>query len=252
MSVSPTVATSSSSTTTGLYEENGDIFSRLYQSVSGWIGKKVMATMKYRHCEIAFEIDLSLFTKEQLQPVDGIPYNANTLVAYGTNLKVKQIFRMPRTFEQYTSSSSSSPGYHRHDHDDIIDRLKVDRSYEWIHLNVPIYLAKKVVDFCEGELGKGYDKSALERLMVLPKGLETNSFDWKTKQKWHCTNFCVVALQQAGFLTGLDPNILTADDVYSFLEYNKYRKTSYRTPISMRKARVLNSIKHMDMLEQQY
>jgi hypothetical protein len=214
------------------------MFSSMYDTVADWIGKRVMKSMRYRHCEIAFEVDTDLFNPEQLKPFNGIPYNPNTLVAYGTNLKVQTIFRMPRTFEQRVANSS--------------DRLKLDRSYEWIHLSVPKHIARTVIEFCEKEIGKGYDKTALERLLFLPKSLESNPESWGRVQKWHCTNFCVVALQQGGFLRGLDPNVLTADDVHDFLEDNPFRRISYKTPIAMRKTKINSSIRNKSMIEKQY
>lgn len=222
----------------GYSSEHKGVFSYMYDAVASWIGKRVMERMRYRHCEIAFEVDSDLFSPEQLKPVNGIPYNPNTLVAYGTNLKIQTIFRMPRTFEQRVA--------------DPLDRLKLDRSYEWIHLSVPKPIARMVIDFCEKEIGKGYDKAALERLLVLPKSLESDPASWGHEQKWHCTNFCVVALQQGGFLRGLDPNVLTADDVYDFLEENPLRRISYRTPIAMRKTKMTSALKNKSMIEQQY
>lgn len=182
-----------------------------------------MQTQEYKHCELAF--DTSMFSHADLKPIDGLRYGKDCLVAYGTNLVHGEVFRKPRTFkpkmvqDEYGNMISSSPNG--------------DDTYVWIHLRVPTRKARDVIWFLDGEVGKAYDPSALERMLLFPKPLPSQ-YQWDD-QKWHCTNLTIMGLQQAGFLTGLDPNCMSADDAYAFLKDDAYESSLRITPIQRKK-----------------
>lgn len=188
---------------------------------TGWF----MRSQDFKHCELAF--DKEIFPSHTLRPVNGIAYGSNCLVAYGTNLIDGQVFRKPRTFMPKTEERN----------DGTMTTTSVDgtRTYEWINLRLPRAKVNRIVAFLDGEKGKTYDPSALERMLIFPQSLRSQE-DWDY-QKWHCTNLTIVALQQAGFLVGLDPNSLTADDVYDYMKDNEYESPLFPTPVEQRKKR---------------
>jgi len=179
----------------------------------------MMSGLDYRHCELAF--DQSMYSQEELQPVMGIPYNESCYVAYGTNLNEKVLMRKPRTFEPRRDRKSLEKSGIRNP----------DKAYQWIHLRLPYKDVHTLIKYCEAERGKPYDVRALERLLVFPKKLKPEG-EWD-KQNWHCTNFTVCMLQQIGLMVGMDPNALTADDVYSCLKGHRNERKAVITPARM-------------------
>jgi hypothetical protein len=187
-------------------------FSWLYNRGRDFVAGNMMKHWTYKHCEIAF--DQSMFPRAQLRPINGIPYGSDCLVAFGTNMKDGEIFRKPRTFRPRGHRYSSPK-------DD-------EEPYEWIHLRLPGDVVRHVIALSNQEIGKEYDTKTLEHMLTSPAKLRPSS-QWEA-QKWHCTNFTVHILQQAGFLNGLDPNCLTADDVYYFLKENAHESKMFVTP----------------------
>jgi len=186
-------------------------FSWAYNFVRDFVAGNMMKDWDYKHCEIAF--DQSMFSRAELVPVNKIHYGPDCLVAFGTNMKDGEVFRKPRTFKP-----------HNRRYDGIQD------PYDWIHLRIDKNDVRKVIELANQELGKEYDTNTLEHMLVSPSSLKPSTM-WDS-QKWHCTNFTVHILQQAGFLNGMDPNCLTADDVYYFLKENKHESKVFTTPAS--------------------
>lgn len=196
----------------------------IYQFIRNFVASWMMTSLHYRHCELAF--DQHMFTKSDLRPVAGIPYSQGCYVAYATNLNDMKLTRKPRTYEPRRDARSLSQA----------GIINPDRAYEWIHLSLPRTQVQKIIRMCEKELGKPYDIRALERMPILPKRLQPSS-RWN-RQRWHCTNFTAFMLQQVGFLNGIDPNALTADDVYTYLKGNRYEEEWQTTPSKKIKERL--------------
>jgi hypothetical protein len=194
-------------------------FPCIYKGIRNFVASSMMSDMEYRHCELAF--DQEMFRPEDLKPVDGKHYTQSCYVAYGTNLNEKVLMRRPRSFEPIRSAQSLEESQ-------IIDP---DKAYKWIHLKVARWEVQKLIQFCEAERGKKYDVRALERMPVFPKKLKPSE-DWE-KQKWHCTNFTVCMIQQIGFLVGIDPNGVTADDVYTLLDGDPNMDKTETTPAKL-------------------
>ncbi|MHA1682709.1 MAG: hypothetical protein ACTSUE_17350 [Promethearchaeota archaeon] len=194
-------------------------FSWTYNLVRDFIAGNMMKDWRFKHCEIAF--DQNMFPRSALTPVNNIPYGPDCLVAFGTNMKDGEVFRKPRTFKprgsRYSGTATASV-------------IKEEEPYEWIHLRIDKDIVREVITLANQELGKEYDTKTLERMLVSPSSLKSSTM-WDT-QKWHCTNFTVHILQQAMFLNGMDPNCLTADDVYYFLKENKHESKVFTTPAS--------------------
>lgn len=181
-------------------------FSSLYNFGRDFIAGNMMKNWTFKHCEIAF--DQSMFPRASLAPVDGIPYGSDCLVAFGTNMRDGEIFRKPRTFKPRGGPD--------------------EEPYEWIHLRLPVDVIRRAISLSNQEVGKEYDTKPLERMLTSPMPLKPSS-QWNA-QKWHCTNFTVHILQQVGFLNGMDPNCLTADDVYYYLKDNMHESKLFVTP----------------------
>ncbi len=201
----------------------GGPFSWVYNKVRDFITSRMMKDMDFKHCELAF--DQEMLPASKLVPVNDVPYGPDCLIAYGTNLKDGEIFRKPRTFKPRSvqdkhGNVKSTSGFG-------------DDAYEWINLRYPKRDVQKLVQLIEQEVGKPYDASALERLLVFPKELQARE-NWD-KQGWHCTNFTVSMLQQVGFLNGMDPNCVSADDVYHYLKDNQYESVLFKTPARMQR-----------------
>ena len=184
----------------------------------------MISDLEYRHCELAF--DQEMFNAEDLKPVLGIPYTQSCYVSYGTNLNERVLMRKPRTFEPKADKKSLQAA----------GILNPDKAYEWIHLRLPHDDVKSLISFCEAERGKEYDVRALERMPLFPKKLKP--VDQWEDQMWHCTNFTVCMLQQVGLMRGLDPNALTADDVYLYLKGHSKEVKTVITPAKMMKERM--------------
>lgn len=193
-----------------------NIFSFIYTFIRNFVASCMMSDLDFRHCELAFDQDM--FDKNELTPVMGIPYTQSCYVAYGTNLNEKVLMRKPRTFEPRRDKQSLQRS----------GIINPDKAYKWIHLRLPYDDVKDLIKFCEAEVGKKYDLRALERMPLFPKKLKP--VDQWEKQHWHCTNFTVCMLQQIGLLNGLDPNALTADDVYIYLKNHKNERRTEITP----------------------
>ncbi len=181
-------------------------FSWIYNTVRDFVAGRATRDWDYKHCEIAF--DKSMFSQDELHPVNGIPYGADCLVAYGTNMKDGEVFRKPRTFKP---------------------RAQRD-AYKWIHLRVPSNIVHQTIRLANQEVGKEYDTRTLEKMLLSPVPLKSREA-WSA-QKWHCTNFTIHILQQAGFLIGMDPNCLNADNVYHFLKGNIHESEMFSIPSS--------------------
>jgi hypothetical protein len=191
-------------------------FVAIYQFFRNFFASWMMTDLNYRHCELAF--DQSMFRRDQLRPIGGFHYTPGCYVAYATNLNDMVLKRKPRTYEPKRDASSLKQS----------GIINPDRAYEWIHLSLPRYQVEKMIKLCEGERGKPYDVRALERMPIFPKKLK-HARRWH-EQHWHCTNFTSFMLQQAGVLVGLDPNALTADDVYLYLKGNRFEQEWQTTP----------------------
>lgn len=188
-------------------------FSCMYNWIRDMIAGNMMKDWNYKHCEIAFDQDL--FSKHVLRPVNGIPYTEECLVSYGTNMRDGKIFRKPRTFKNRS-----------------VKKKHNIEPYEWIHLRVSLKSVQRLIAYADQEIGKEYDAKTLEHLLLHPRAIKPVQ-DWE-QQKWHCTNFTIHILQQAGFLRGLDPNCLTADDVYYYLKNNAKESKVFMTPVMER------------------
>lgn len=209
-----------------MYKGSGP-FSWIYGKIRDVVAAGVLRGMDFKHCEIAF--DRNMFPSSVLsRPVNGRHYGEDCLVAYGTNLKDGQVFRKPRTFVPRAEYKQSS-------------RASTEEPYEWIHLMLPESVVRHAIKAADQELGKPYDPKPLERMFTSPTSLKARG-EWN-KQEWHCTNLTVHILQQIGFLNGLDPNSLTADDVYYYLKKNKHESDLERIPA--------DTLKTKQMLQQQ-
>jgi hypothetical protein len=194
---------------------NNSVFHRLRTNIRNYLAGKVMNNMRYRHCELAF--DQKMFRKY------GVSYSGHCWVSYSTNLVEKKISRKPRTFAIKKDPVSLKKS-------GILDP---EKAYEWIHLRLPTKDVDTLIKSCESELNKEYDESALERMPFFPKRMKPIK-DWH-KQQWHCTNFTAFQLQQVGLLRGLDPNVLSADSIYDYLDGHSTQYQIYITPSKQKK-----------------
>lgn len=152
-----------------------------------WTVRKYADKLRWRHCEIAFNRDF--FAPNTLKP--------DTMWAFGVmryneeSEEGGKVFGKPRTF--------SNP------------------RYCWIHLEVPFEEAGMIFRMCQAQIGKTYDYGGGERSVIWPRPSRDN------EKRFYCANLTVSALQQAGIMTGLNPNGLTVDDIYRFLEQHPKR-----------------------------
>ena len=148
-----------------------------------------MGNLRWRHCEIAF--GHRFFPAGKLDP--------NHMWAYGIMRhddkgEGGKVFGKQRTF--------SNPGY------------------SWVQLEIDMDDALVIHRFCQSQVGKPYDYGGGERSVLLPRPVQ------RMGRRWYCANLTVCALQQAGILTGLNPNVLTMDDIYRLLKNHPKRVTS--------------------------
>ena len=81
--------------------------------------------------------------------------------------------------------------------------------YEWMWINMAQEKCLEIQQFCAQQVGKPYDETAAKRSAFWPKQCDG--------EKWYCTDFVVVALQQGGIMLGKNPRSQTTDDVYDIM-----------------------------------
>lgn len=173
-----------------------DIF--MWPLLRDWVVKKYMGTLKYRHCEIAFWPDFfeeGALTQGKLWAYGVMRYNEEMQTG-------GQVFGKEREF--------SNP------------------NYQWINLQLPVADALRIYKACQRQVGKAYDYGGGERSVLLPR---SNLYSGR----WYCANLTVCGLQQAGILTGLNPNGMTVDDIHRYLMREK--KVPMRTPYQIQEDR---------------
>ncbi len=177
-----------------------DVF--LWPALRDWVVGSYMGNLRWRHCEIAF--GHRFFPEGKLAEGHMWAYGIMRHDDTGGGGKV---FGKERTF--------SNPGY------------------SWIHLELDMADALVIHRFCKGQVGKLYDYGGGERSVLLPRSVH------RMGRYWYCANLTACALQQAGILTGLNPNVLTMDDIYRMLKNHPTRMTS-TIPFEARVDRVLD------------
>jgi hypothetical protein len=85
---------------------------------------------------------------------------------------------------------------------------------EWDFLTVPCTAeeVQRVVKFCNGEDGCEYDKTGIA-FSFLPIAL-----GYQSSTRWFCSEICVAALQQVGYLTGYTPSRISPNKLYKILK----------------------------------
>jgi hypothetical protein len=85
---------------------------------------------------------------------------------------------------------------------------------EWDFLTVPCTeeQVQRVVEFCNGEDGCEYDKTGIA-FSFLPIAL-----GYQSSSRWFCSEICVAALQQVGFMTGYTPSRISPNKLYKILK----------------------------------
>lgn len=84
---------------------------------------------------------------------------------------------------------------------------------EWDFLKVPctVEQVQELVSFCNREDGCKYDKIGIGfSFLPIPVG-------WQSEDKWFCSEICVAALQQIGFLCGYTPARISPNALYKIL-----------------------------------
>ena len=172
----------------------------LWPLLRDWIVKKYMGTLNYRHCEIAFWPDF--FENGHL--------SQGKLWAFGVMRHNEKMNTGGRVFGKEREFSNPN--------------------YQWVNLQLPVKDALLIYQTCKRQVGKSYDYGGGERSVLLPRSNLRGD-------RWYCANLTVCALQQAGILTGLNPNGLTVDDIHRYLIQEK-RKLAMRTPYQVHQDRV--------------
>jgi hypothetical protein len=84
---------------------------------------------------------------------------------------------------------------------------------EWDFLEVPCNALQvtRVVDFCNAENGCEYDMVGIGfSFLPVPVG-------WQSSSRWFCSEICVAALQQVGYLVGYTPSRVSPNALYKIL-----------------------------------
>ena len=85
---------------------------------------------------------------------------------------------------------------------------------EWDFIDIPCNKTqeKDIRKFCEGEDGLRYDMIGIGfSFLPIPIG-------WQTAEKWFCSEICVAALQQIGYLVGYTPARISPNKLYKILK----------------------------------
>lgn len=85
---------------------------------------------------------------------------------------------------------------------------------EWDFLEIPCTKEQEqeVLAFCAGEEGCEYDKVGIGfSFLPIPIGLQS-------ARRWFCSEICVAALQQIGYLTGYTPSRVSPNALYKILK----------------------------------
>jgi len=91
---------------------------------------------------------------------------------------------------------------------------------DWDLLAIPCssQQEKRVRAFCEEEDDLKYDKVGIGfSFLPIPIG-------WQSANRWFCSELCVAALQQIGFLTGYTPASISPNKLYKLLKKELERK----------------------------
>ncbi len=99
---------------------------------------------------------------------------------------------------------------------------------EWDFIEVPCTKSqeKEIRRFCEGEDGLQYDMVGIGfSFLPVPIG-------WQSAEKWFCSEICVAALQQIGYLTGYTPSRISPNKLYKILK-NERRLRIKSLPLSL-------------------
>lgn len=83
-------------------------------------------------------------------------------------------------------------------------------NYRWIHFSVPMENVMEALLFAKEQIGKPHDDYGTYKAMLFP-----GKPNYKT---YYCVNFVACVLQKAGFLHGINPNVLLPDDLYILLK----------------------------------
>jgi len=87
-------------------------------------------------------------------------------------------------------------------------------SSEWDFIDIPCTTKQenRARVFCEGEDGCKYDMVGIGfSFLPVPIG-------WQSAEKWFCSEICVAALQQIGYLIGYTPSRISPNKLYKILK----------------------------------
>ena len=91
---------------------------------------------------------------------------------------------------------------------------------EWDFLDVPTTADQEadIRAFCNGEEDCKYDMVGIGfSFLPVPIG-------WQSAEKWFCSEICVAALQQIGYLTGYTPSRISPNKLYKILKHELWAK----------------------------
>jgi len=85
---------------------------------------------------------------------------------------------------------------------------------EWDFLDVPCTIdhVQRVAEFCDDENGCEYDMTGISfSFLPVPIG-------WQSSTRWFCSEICVAALQQIGYMVGHTPSRVSPNALYKLLK----------------------------------
>lgn len=94
----------------------------------------------------------------------------------------------------------------------VVMREFLNPNYKWICLRLESYSDyKKIVKFCDKQLGKPWDRNAAQCSVFWP------TFNKKEDGNWWCASLVVAALKKVGYLKHYSPYNLEIDEIHDLL-----------------------------------
>jgi hypothetical protein len=96
------------------------------------------------------------------------------------------------------------------------ERTFANSAYKWIYLKINGTQKRKLIKFCDAQIGKPFDYSGVKWSIIWPNKYKSKVY--KDRDRWWCAPFIVAALQQIGMLTSYNPDCLDVDDIINIVK----------------------------------
>ena len=84
--------------------------------------------------------------------------------------------------------------------------------YDYLDITTTAEQNRRVLEFCQRENGYKYDIRGIAfSFLPIPVG-------WQSADRWFCSEVCVAALQQIGYLVGHTPSSVSPNALYKLLK----------------------------------